>query len=136
MIPRMGFGDNFFDAGGLGMYPIAICGFLLMVSAVLLVLRPEPRYLALVVSTMLMTLGSGVLSSFTGLANLLRYVVTIPAGQRVEIAIIGTAGMLNCMIFTLIFVQTSFWLLAIAALRAWRARAPMVVSTEKGPPAG
>jgi hypothetical protein len=47
--------NNFFTAGGYGMYPISIDGFFLLASTLLLVLRPERRLIPLVISLGLLT---------------------------------------------------------------------------------
>ncbi len=122
MIPRVNVFENFFTDGGLAMYPTAICGFLLVVSSVLLALRPERRYVWLVVSTGLMTLGSGVLGTIAGLVVVFRYAAIVPPDHRVEVAVTGLAQLLHCMMFAMIFLQTSFWLVGIAAFRVSRRR--------------
>ena len=72
---------NFFTVGGLGMYPISVHGFLLLASALLLALRPERRFVPLVVSLALLTLGSGVLGTLVGIVTTFHYVARTPAGQ-------------------------------------------------------
>ncbi len=48
---------NFFRDGGWGMYPTSLFGFVLVAASVLLVLRPERRYVRLVASLGALTLG-------------------------------------------------------------------------------
>jgi hypothetical protein len=121
MIPGM-IWDNFFKAGGLGMFPTSISGFLLLASALLLAMRPERRYVVLVISLGLMTLGSGVLSTLVGVVSTLHYTARIPPGRQIEIAVMGTAEASHCLVLALLVIQAALWFSAIAAWRASRIR--------------
>jgi len=114
---------NFFRDGGFGMYPTAIFGFFLIASAVLLVLRPERRFVALVASLEVLTIGSGVLGTTMGLINTFRYLARVPAADQFKIAAIGCAESLNNMVLALIIGVLAALLASIAAARASRGKA-------------
>jgi hypothetical protein len=113
--------NNFFTAGGLGMYPISVDGFLLLASALLLALRPERRFVPLVVSLALLTLGAGVLGTLVGIVSTLHYVATTPTGQ-VQTLIMGAAEASHCLVLALLVIMAALALTAIAAWRASRTR--------------
>ena len=116
--------STFFRDGGWGMYPTLIFGFLLVASGVLLVLRPERRFVALVVSLGVVTIGSGVLGCTMGIVNTLRYVAKSPAVEQAQLAALGCAESLNNLVLALILCVLTSVLAAVAALRASRAAAP------------
>ena len=113
--------DNFFTAGGYGMYPISVDGFLLLVASLFLALRPERRFLPLVVSLALLTLGSGVLGTLVGIVTTLHYAARIPTG-KVQTLIMGAAEASHCLVLALLIVMAALGLTSIAAWRASRAR--------------
>jgi hypothetical protein len=103
--------SNFYENGGWGMYPTTLFGFLLVAAGVLLLLRPERRYVPLVSGLGLMTLASGVLGCAVGFINTFRYVGGIPREEQLEIAAVGMAESLNNVV-----------LVTIGALRNLRSR--------------
>jgi hypothetical protein len=113
----------FFEAGGWGMYPTATFGFVLVAAGVLFVLRPERRFVPLVLSLALMTLGSGVLSGTVGIVNTLHYVARVPAGERFAVVVLGCAESLHNVVLALIVTVLTGLLSSLAALRAARAAA-------------
>lgn len=52
---------DFFRAGGAGMYPVMLFGFLALASAVLYLLRPERRYVGMMVGLGVATFAGGLL---------------------------------------------------------------------------
>jgi ABC-type lipoprotein release transport system permease subunit len=117
---------SFFRDGGFGMYPTSLFGFLLVASGILLVLRPERRYVSLVIALGLVTLGSGVLSSVVGIVNTFRYVAKVAAAEQVRIAVLGCAESMNNVVLALILGVLTALLASIAALRASRVKAAAV----------
>lgn len=113
--------NNFFTDGGLGMYPISVDGFLLLASALLLALRPERRFVPLVVSLTLLTLGSGVLGTVVGIVTTLHYAARTPTGQ-VQTLVMGAAEASHCLVLALLVVMAALALTSIAAWRASRTR--------------
>jgi hypothetical protein len=110
--------NDFFRDGGWGMYPTTLFGFFLVASAVLLLLRPERRWVPLVVSLGVMTFGAGLLGTATGLINTFRYVQKVPLPDQVQIASLGCAESLNNVVLALVIVVFSTLLATVAALRA------------------
>jgi hypothetical protein len=113
--------SNFFRDGGWGMYPTLIFGFFLVASGVLLALRPERRFLPLVVGLGTVTLGSGVLGSVVGIINTFRYVARMAAAEQFKVAAIGCAESLNNLVLALMLCVFTALLASAAALRASRA---------------
>ena len=115
--------SNFYAAGGWGMYPTSVFGFVLVVVGILLVLRPERRFVALVASLGAATLGAGVLGTSVGIVNTLHYLQKVPPAEQLEIAALGCAESLNNVVLALILVVFTALLASIAAARAARAAA-------------
>lgn len=110
--------STFFHDGGWGMWPTAIFGFLLVASGVLCVLRPERRFIPLVASFAVTTLGAGVLGTAVGMAKSFHYLPGAPADRQFLFAALGTAESLNDTILALMLVVLTGLLCAVAALRA------------------
>jgi len=110
--------NDFFRDGGWGMYPTTLFGFFLVASAVLLLLRPERRWVPLVVSLGVMTFGAGLLGTTTNLINTFRYVQNVALPDQVQIAALGCAESLNNVVLALVIVVFSTLLATVAALRA------------------
>jgi len=111
---------DFYKAGGWGMHPTSIIGFLLVASAVLLVLRPERRYLSLVVGLGLATLGSGLLSCSVGVIKTFHYLHQIPPARQVGIAALGCAESLNNVVLALLITVPTTLLVTIGLFWSMR----------------
>ncbi|MBI5517279.1 MAG: hypothetical protein HY909_26135 [Deltaproteobacteria bacterium] len=110
---------NFFQAGGWGMYPTTIFGFLLVVVGVLCALRPERRFLPLLASLGGLTLSSGFLGTSVGFITSFRYLDQVrEVEQRFTIAALGCAESLNNLVLALLLVTLAGLLAAVAALRS------------------
>lgn len=110
---------TFFRDGGWGMYPTTLFGFLLVAAGVLCLLRPERRFVPLVLCLGALTLSSGLLGTTTGLVNTFHYLPRVPeVDQRFTIAALGCAESLNNLVLALILLTLTGVLGAIAALRA------------------
>ena len=95
------FGE-FFRDGGWGMYPTAICGFALLASGFLYLLRPESRYTPLVFCLGFMTLIAGVLGMLTSLITTFRYLQNVAPADQLKIGALGFAESTNNMVLALI----------------------------------
>lgn len=113
--------DKFFTAGGLGMYAISVEGFLLLAAALLLALRPERRFVPLVVSLGLLTLAGGALGSLVGIVSTLHYVARTPTNQ-VQTLVMGAAEASHCLVLALLIIGAALTLTSIAAWRTSRSR--------------
>ncbi|MBW2457878.1 MAG: hypothetical protein JRI68_25455 [Deltaproteobacteria bacterium] len=116
--------STFYESGGWGMYPTSILGFALVAAGILLVLRPERRFVNLVVSLGAATLGSGVLSTSVGIVNTLHYLHKVPPGDQLKIAAAGCAESFHNVVLALILVVLTALLASIAAARAAHASRP------------
>lgn len=110
--------DNFFKAGGWGMYPTALFGFLLVAAGIVLVLRPERRFVWLAVTLGVATLGSGLLSTSVGVVTSFHYIWQVAPDKQVAIAAAGCAESLHNLVLALMIVVFTSLLAAVAALRA------------------
>ena len=111
--------NTFFRDGGWGMYPTSLFGFLLVAAGVLCVIRPERRFVPLLLSLGAMTTGSGLLGCAVGLVTTFHYLPRVPeVDQRFTIAALGCAESLNNVVLALILVVLASLLSAVAALRA------------------
>ena len=97
--------DNFYYNGGYGMYPTTLFGFVLILVACLHVLRPEGRYLPIVVTTACLTLAAGFLGTFTGLMVVLRFVEHVEAADQLRVAILGFVEAINNLVLGLILAM-------------------------------
>lgn len=105
-----------FREGGWGMFPTLVFGLAMLAVAARYALRPERRYVPLLLGLGTVTLSSGALGFVTGLIATFRYIGGVPASER-YIALIGIGESLNNIAFSLIFVVIS----ALAAsFGAWR----------------
>ncbi len=109
--------NTFFRDGGWGMYPTSIFGFLLVAAGVLCVLRPEKRFVPLLVSLGVMTLGAGFLGCTVGLVTSFHYLPRVAVEQRFTIAALGTAESLNNVVLALMLVVLGALLSALASVR-------------------
>jgi len=117
--------NHFFEAGGWGMYPTSLLGFLLVASGVLLVLRPERRFVPLVLSMGVVTLGSGLLSASVGIVNAFHYLRQVDAAKQLEVTAMGCAESLHNIVLALILIVITALLGSVAALRSARSVTPV-----------
>lgn len=115
--------SNFYEAGGWGMYPTTIFGFLLVASSVLFVLRPERRFVPLLLSLGAVTLGSGLLSFTVGLVHTFLFLHKVEPAKQIEIAAAGCAESLHNVVLALILINITGMLGAVGAFRASRGAA-------------
>ena len=110
---------TFFRDGGWGMYPTTVFGFLLVASGALCLLRPERRFVPVVLCLGVLTLASGFLGFSTGLVTTFRYLPRVEAvEQRFTIAALGCAESLNNLVLALILIVLASLLGVLAAARA------------------
>jgi len=108
---------NFFEAGGWGMYPTSLFGFLLVAAGVVLVLRPQRRFARMVVALGVATAGSGVLSTAVGIVNSFYYLEQVPVERQLAIGALGCAESLHNLVLAMMLVVITALLAAAAALR-------------------
>lgn len=112
--------SNFYENGGWGMYPTTLFGFLLVASGVLLLLRPERRFVPVVAGLGVLTIASGVLGCSVGFINTFRYVQNVVPEEQLKIAALGCAESLNNVVLALLLVVLTALLATAGNLRALR----------------
>jgi hypothetical protein len=96
--------DNFYAAGGFGMYPTTFWGFLLLVYAGLYILRPQQRYLRAVAILAFMTLASGAFGTALGCIMAFRYAAAVAPELAARSAAYGAAEALHVVVLALLLV--------------------------------
>lgn len=114
---------EFFHAGGVGMYPTLLFGFFLVASGVLFLLRPEQRYIPLLVSLGITTVSSGLLNFCLGLLQTFLYLQKVPPADQFKIAALGVQESLNNVVLVLILVVLTALITSVGSWRAIRAGA-------------
>jgi len=112
--------SEFFRNGGVGMYPTALFGFLLIATGALLALHPERRLGPLLGSLGLLTSTSGLLGFSLGLVMTFRYLQKVPQAEQFMIASLGFSESLSNVILVLMVMVVTGLLLSIGTFRALR----------------
>jgi hypothetical protein len=107
---------NAFKIGGWGMWPTLFCGVLLVGIGIVYAIRPQKRYVPLLLAIGTMTLFSGILGFSTGVINSFMYIHKVAATER-YIALIGVAESLYNVVFAFIFLMLAAILGAVGAAR-------------------
>lgn len=103
-----------FAAGGWGMFPTMAFGLLALAAAALFAVRPERRFVPLVVSTSLLTLASGALGFVMGVIHSFEAILGAPDRGMAMVGV-GESG--HCLALAMVFV-----VLALIATTAGSAR--------------
>ena len=109
---------DFFAAGGWGMYPTSIFGFLLLAAAALHALRPAERTLRLAGVLGAVTLAAGWLGAATGVCASARYLEKVPKDLQVSIFALGIEESLHNVVLALILFVVAGLLVAVGVVRA------------------
>jgi hypothetical protein len=96
--------SNFFTAGGWGMYPTMVFGFLLLATTVLHALRPEPRFQRLTGTLGIITFASGLLGSIVGICNSAHYLDQVPPQDQLKTFAMGCEESLHNLVLALIII--------------------------------
>src|SRR5438445_6557639 len=115
--------QDFFSAGGMGMYPVTIFGFLLVVSCVLYTLRLSPHHARLAKILAGTTLMAGLLGTATGVCNSAFYIHKVEVAKQLEIFTLGLQESLHDTILALIFVIIASLIASAGVLRDARVKA-------------
>jgi hypothetical protein len=109
--------DNFFTAGGWGMFPTLLFGFLLLAASALALIRREARLgrVARVMSGA--TLASGLLGTCFGISTTVHYAATLPPADQVFTVALGLEESLHVVVLALLFVVPAALIRALAAFR-------------------
>ena len=109
--------SNFFAAGGWGMYPVMVFGFLLLATTVLHVLRPEPRFQRLIGWLGIATFGAGLLGTVTGICNSAHYLDQVPPVDQLKIFALGCEESLHNLVLALIIIVLTAVIGAASSVR-------------------
>lgn len=109
--------QDFFTAGGWGMYPTLLAGLAFIATCFQYSRRPESRYVPLMVALGLFTLLAGALGFATGLISLLRYYASPAAEQGPQVLFAGFSESLHNVVLALLLSTLGALL---ASVGAWR----------------
>lgn len=112
--------NAFFEAGGWGMFPTLFFGFFVVAAAVVYLLRPERRWVSLVLSLSALTLGAGLLGTTVGVINTVYYSAKVDAADQLKVIFQGTGESLHNMVLALMFLVFTALLTSVGAFRAAR----------------
>ncbi|HEU0029419.1 MAG TPA: hypothetical protein VFQ53_02215 [Kofleriaceae bacterium] len=118
--------ENFFNAGGWGMYPTSVLGFITLVAIVLHALRPEPRYGRVISAFGIATFTSGLLGTCVGIAKTVHYLDQVPKDEQFLTLAIGCEESLHVLVLALLILTLAAIVSGVLALRQRRIdRAPL-----------
>ncbi len=95
---------DFYVAGGFGMIPISVFGFLLVAATVLYALRPQARYQRLAVALGVTTFMMGLLGTALGIGLSARYIHQVPLFRQLGVLALGVEESLHNIVLSLILV--------------------------------
>ena len=109
--------SNFFAAGGWGMYPTMVFGFLLLATTVLHALRPEPRFQRLSSVLGIATFASGLLGTIVGICNSAHYLDQVPPVDQLKTFALGCEESLHNLVLALIIILLATLITAVSSVR-------------------
>jgi len=107
-----------FQMGGPGMIPTAVAGLILILVSGLYAIRPERRYVPLLVSLSALTLVAGGLGFVTGVIKSISAMGRFDAD--IKLSVLGTGESLNNVALALGFVLLAMIATSLGALRLAR----------------
>ena len=96
--------NNFFKAGGFGMYPTLVFGFFLVGLVALQALRRDLRHERVVVALTVLTIASGMLGAVTGICKSALYLDQVPKDEQLQTFALGIQESLHNLILAFIIV--------------------------------
>ncbi len=112
--------DNFYKAGGWGMYPTSLFGFFLLAGALLYALRPETKRLLPLVCLAALTTASGALGTVMGVVRTFNYLHEVAPAEQLQIAAAGCAESLHNAVLALILIVFALLVALVGTVRAAR----------------
>lgn len=109
--------SNFFAAGGWGMYPTMLFGFLLLATTVLDALRPEPRFQRLTGALGVATFASSLLGTAVGICNSALYLDKVPPADQLKTFALGCQESLHNLVLGLIIIVLAALITAGSSVR-------------------
>ncbi len=116
--------SDYFVAGGWGMYPVTLFGFLLVAVTALHALRPRPVYARLALVLGIATFMAGLLGTATGISATAHYIQHVAQPKQVEIFALGLDESLHDLVLSMILVVVACLIATVGVLRNGRTSAP------------
>ncbi len=115
-----------FHAGGPGMYPILILSLPLIMTAVKYAMKPERRFVPLLVASGFLAASSGILTFTSVLVTTFEAVGSnrLPAEQPTTTAMAGLYASVNCLALAFLFITVAAVLTSVGAWRLSRSASP------------
>jgi len=110
--------SNFYAAGGWGMVPTSLFGFLLVAASVLYVLRPQQKIARLVLTLGIVTFAAGLLGAFVGICNSAHYLPQVEHASQIEVFALGCEESLHDVVLSLILVILAGLIAGVGTLRS------------------
>ena len=108
---------DFIRDGGFGMYPTLLFGGLSVAAALVLALKPERRFVPLLLALGATTGASGVLGTAMGFISSLRAVANLESPDRLTLLMLGAAESLNNLVLALACTVLAALVASVAAAR-------------------
>jgi hypothetical protein len=108
-----------FKEGGLGMFPTAVFGLLLIASAMKYAMTPEKRYVPIQIALGIMTLAAGGLGFVTGVIKSFEAIGGVTEDKR-WIWMLGVGESLNNLALALLVLTIASLVAAVGAVRIAR----------------
>jgi hypothetical protein len=109
--------SNFFEAGGWGMYPTMLFGFLFLAVTALHALRRDARHQRVAIALGTVTFASGLLGTVVGICNSVHYLEQVPREDQFLMFVMGCEESLHNLVLALILVVIGGLISAGSALR-------------------
>ena len=109
--------SNFFEAGGFGMYPTMLFGFLFLAATALHALRGDPRHQRMSLALGAITFASGLLGTTIGICNSVHYLDRVPREEQFHVFVMGCEESLHNLVLALLVVIIGGIIAAASAMR-------------------
>ena len=109
--------SDFFAAGGWGMYPTSLFGFLMIAASLLYARRPAPKTAQLALLLGVITFSAGVLGTAVGVCTSAYYIPQVPYEKQLQTLALGCEESLHNLVLGLMLVIVATLIAAGGALR-------------------
>ena len=109
--------SNFYAAGGWGMHPTSLFGFLLLSASALFALRPEERFARLAIVLGIVTLAAGLLGTSVGVCNSFLYIADVAPAKQLATLALGCEESLHNLVLALMLLVVSGIVVCVGIMR-------------------